>query len=196
VCFSYYEKIGGEVTCIDEEIPFELPDKWTWCRGFSCFKEMSSKKPTGTFCEYIDIDSIDNKNHCVISPKTIAVKDAPSRARRAVEASSVLFSLVRPYLENIAFIDRAMKDCIASTGFYICTSNGALYPRFMFFLMTSHYVVSGLNGYMKGDNSPSVSKENITNWLYPIPPYNEQIKISNQIAVFQKSLQSIESSLN
>jgi type I restriction enzyme S subunit len=29
---SYYEKIGGEIRCIDEEIPFDVPDGWEWCR--------------------------------------------------------------------------------------------------------------------------------------------------------------------
>ena len=29
---SYYEKIGDTVTCIDEELPFELPDGWAWAR--------------------------------------------------------------------------------------------------------------------------------------------------------------------
>ena len=29
---KYYEKIGKNVTCIDEEIPFEIPKDWRWCR--------------------------------------------------------------------------------------------------------------------------------------------------------------------
>ena len=29
---SYYEKIGGEVRCIDEEIPFEISDRWDFTR--------------------------------------------------------------------------------------------------------------------------------------------------------------------
>ena len=29
---SYYEKIGTKTTCIDDELPFELPDNWRWCR--------------------------------------------------------------------------------------------------------------------------------------------------------------------
>ena len=31
---SYYEKIlaTGEVKCIDEEVPFEIPQGWEWCR--------------------------------------------------------------------------------------------------------------------------------------------------------------------
>lgn len=48
--------------------------------------------------------------------------------------------------------------------------------QYMFYLMISKYVVDGLNQYMKGDNSPSISKNDIENWLYPIPPIAEQKK--------------------
>ena len=36
---SYYEKIGDEITCIDDELPFEIPDNWCWAR-LSSFTEV------------------------------------------------------------------------------------------------------------------------------------------------------------
>ena len=33
---SYYEKIGDDVRCIDEEIPFDIPDTWEWVRLANC----------------------------------------------------------------------------------------------------------------------------------------------------------------
>ena len=33
---SYYEKIGDEIHCIDEELPFEIPDTWEWMRLENC----------------------------------------------------------------------------------------------------------------------------------------------------------------
>jgi len=192
---SYYEKIGNEILCIDNQIPFDLPSEWVWCRGFSCFAGMETKRPEGEFFRYIDIDSIDNKAHKIKQPKVIAEKDAPSRASRAVQSGSVLFSFVRPYLENIAYVSEENKDCIASTGFYVCNSNGMLYPPFMYYLMISEYVVQGLNQFMKGDNSPSISKDNIENWLYPIPPINEQILICNKLEELLKFISIIEKGL-
>ena len=33
--YQYYEKIGNETLCIDEEIPFLIPNSWEWVRiGF------------------------------------------------------------------------------------------------------------------------------------------------------------------
>ena len=193
---SYYEKIGGKVENISDEIPFELPEGWAWCRGYSCFEGMESTKPQGDFFDYIDIDAIDNRLHCIKEAKHLPVSDAPSRASRAVKDGSVLFSLVRPYLENIALVEEKHSNCIASTGFYVCNSNGVLLPEFMFFLMISGYVVNGLNQYMKGDNSPSISKDNIGNWLYPAPPVGEQQTICAKLKTVFTLVENVEKSLN
>ena len=193
---SYYEKIGNKSDNIDENIPFEIPVTWNWCRGYTCFAGMESKKPTDKFFDYIDIDSIDNHNHKIKKPKHLPASDAPSRASRAVQTGSVLFSLVRPYLENIALIEEKNANSIASTGFYVCNSAGVLYSEYMFFLMISSYVVSGLNQFMKGDNSPSISKDNIESWLYPIPPYEEQKVICKKIKSIFSKIEAIEKSLS
>ena len=193
---SYYEKIGTSVQNIDTEIPFDLPTGWAWCRGHSCFSGMESTKPHGDFFDYIDIDAIDNQRHCIKEAKHLSIWNAPSRASRAVNKGSVLFSLVRPYLENIALVDENHSQCIASSGFYVCNSNGTLLPEFMFFLMISGYVVNGLNEYMKGDNSPSISKENIENWLYPVPPKREQAAICTKLNTLFSLVENIEKSLS
>ena len=172
------------------------PSSWIWCRGYSCFSGMETRSPNGDFFKYIDIDSIDNKLHKIKYPKVIATKDAPSRANRGVQTGSVLFAFVRPYLENIAYVDEQNKECIASTGFYVCNSNGALYPLFMYYLMISEYVVQGLNQFMKGDNSPSISKGNIENWLYPIPPSNEQKRIYSKLEELIELTLTVEKSLS
>ncbi len=146
---------------------------------------MESTKPQGSFFDYIDIDAIDNHGHRIKEPKRLPVSEAPSRASRAVKEGSVLVSLVRPYLENTAFVEEEHSHCIASTGFYVCNSNGVFFSQYMFFLMISGYVVNGLNQYMKGDNSPSICKDNIEGWLYPVPPIEEQKAICSKLkAVF------------
>ncbi|WP_418883616.1 restriction endonuclease subunit S [Waltera sp.] len=192
---SYYEKIGDDIENIDTEIPFNLPDNWIWCRGCSCFSGMETTKPQGEFFDYIDIDSIDNRLHCIKKTKRIPVIEAPSRASRAINSGSVLFSLVRPYLENIALLEEIHSHSIASTGFYVCNSNGLLLPDYMFYLMISKYVVDGLNQYMKGDNSPSISRNDIENWLYPIPPIDEQRRICYILKTTFATIEKLEESL-
>ena len=61
--------------------------------------------------------------------------------------------------------------------------------------MLSNYVVDGLNTFMKGDNSPSITKREIDNWLYPLPPMNEQYHIVAKIEEIFTILDRIELSL-
>lgn len=156
--------------------------------------EVQSHK--GNFSTISILTAIDNRLHRIKEAKRLPVSDAPSRASRAVKSGSVLFSLVRPYLENIALVKEQYSRCIASTGFYVCNSNGAFLPEFMFFLMISGYVVGGLNQYMKGDNSPSISKDNIENWLYPVPPLEEQQAICSKLQSVFSLIENVEKSLN
>lgn len=114
-------------------------------------------------------------------PKQIAVCDAPSRASRKLHVGDTIFSLVRPYLKNIAYIDKSLSNSIASTGFYVCTPKKNIFPKFFYWLMISPYVVDGLNKYMKGDNSPSIRGGDIEGFFYPIPPLPEQKRIVHRI---------------
>ena len=175
-----------------DEVPFELPEGWEWCRGYEILNPMETQKPIGEMFGYIDIASIDNKNNRIIDAKFISVSEAPSRASRKVKFGDTLFSMVRPYLKNIAFVEEEYSNCIASTGFYICSPNKTLYPKFLFYLMLSEYVVNGLNKYMKGDNSPSINNENITNFFFPLPPLAEQERIAQKVEQLLAIVDTIE----
>lgn len=175
-----------------DEVPFELPEGWEWCRGYEILNPMETQKPIGEMFGYIDIASIDNKNNRIIDAKFISVSEAPSRASRKVKFGDTLFSMVRPYLKNIAFVEEEYSNCIASTGFYICSPNKTLYPKFLFYLMLSEYVVNGLNKYMKGDNSPSINNENITNFFFPLPPLAEQERIVEKVEQLLAIVDTIE----
>ena len=161
---------------ISEDIPFEIPCSWEWARGKSIFDETKNRVPETDF-SYIDIDAIDNKRHKIKSGKPTKKEEAPSRARRILESGDVLFSLVRPYLENIALVEKQYVNAIASTGFYVVRSK-VIIPEFTYSLFLSPYVIQGLNSFMKGDNSPSIRSENIEEFLYPVPPHAEQQRIA------------------
>ena len=170
----------------------EKTGEWEELSGKNVFYPLKSTKPSGESCKYIDIDSIDNKSCRIISPKLIKTSNAPSRATRYTQKGDVLFSIVRPYLKNIALIEE--NDCIASTGFYVCHSDKMI-PKYCYYLMTSDYVVQGLNLYMKGDNSPSISIKDIQNFIFPVPPLAEQHQIVAKIEELFTQLDNIAEAL-
>ena len=180
--------------CDNAHYPFDIPHNWVWAKGLDIFKPMKATSPLGDTFKYIDIDAIDNKRNVVTSVKVLNTKQAPSRASRYTEKGCVLFSMVRPYLRNIAMVTE--NDCIASTGFFVCQGKGCLVSKFCYYQMLSNYVVDGLNDFMKGDNSPSITKAQIEEYIFPLPPYNEQQRIVTKIeelfAVLDKIQKSIE----
>ena len=60
---KYYEKIGSEVTCIDDEIPLEIPDSWAWIRLGNIFqhntgKALNGSNQKGVFYDYITTSNL------------------------------------------------------------------------------------------------------------------------------------------
>ena len=180
---KYYERRGKEVICIDDEIPFEIPNNWMWVRGRTAFLPMESTKPKGEQFVYIDVAAVNNKTNIIEGAKTIKSNNAPSRATRKLHLNDILFSMVRPYLRNIALVTNEYSNAIASTGYYVITPSVAYNPQFLFLLMMSPYVVDGLNQYMKGDNSPSINNADIEGFIFPLPPLCEQQRIVDAISV-------------
>ena len=183
----------AEITC-DNGHYKQLPYNWHWLKGKYIFSPMKSIKPSGEDFLYIDIESIDNKKQIINEIKNIKTANAPSRASRYTKKGDVVFSMVRPYLRNIAKIER--DNCIVSTGFFVCSPvKEILLSTYCYYLMISSYVVDGLNHFMKGDNSPSINKKDIDEWLFPIPPIAEQLRIVDKIEKLLLPLSEIQKTL-
>lgn len=179
----------------EDEIPFEIPENWCWCTGNEIFSPMTSKRPDGEEFKYIDIESVDNKMQKIHHPKILKTSKAPSRASRETKIGDIVFSMVRPYLKNIARISEDLGDCIASTGFFVCRPNKFLDSKYCYYLMISSYVVNGLNQFMKGDNSPSINSDDITDFIYPLPTIEEQKRIVERIEQIFEQLDILDKSL-
>ena len=180
------------ITC-DNGHDKKFPQSWCWAKGKQIFLPMKSTKPHNDEFLYIDIDSIDNKRQIIHKIKSVKTANAPSRASRYTQKGDVVFSMVRPYLRNIAKV--SIDGCIASTGFYVCSPIEALNSEYCYYLMISDYVVTGLNQFMKGDNSPSINKRHIDEWLFPLPPFPEQQRIIQKIEELFSVLERIQKSL-
>ena len=188
------KRINPDFTPCDNGHSEKLPKNWTWAKGINIFLPMKSTKPKDEEFQYIDIDSIDNKRQIINGIKTLKTSKAPSRASRYTQKNDVIFSMVRPYLRNIAKVIN--DNCIASTGFYVCSPTPKLLNSdYCYYLMISEYVVNGLNQFMKGDNSPSISKGHIDEWLFPLPPFAEQQRIVQKIKVLFSSLDDVQKAL-
>ena len=187
---SYYEKCGSKTLCIDEEIPFEIPNDWGWIRLGKLTYNHGQKKPNCDFC-YIDIGSINNKLHKLNENEVVInVDKAPSRARKIVEFGDILYATVRPYLHNMCIMNRNFSlEPIASTGFAVLTCHSNYLNEFLFMYMMSPVFDQYAN---KNENSrgvayPAINDSKLRAALIPVPSVLEQHKIIDKY----KSLMNI-----
>ena len=189
-----YETRNGETVCIEDELPFKIPETWAWVRLGSIVFNHGQKAPTESFC-YIDIGSIDNKQNKLSEYDTVvASKDASSRARKIVCQGDVIYSCVRPYLHNLCIIDREFsKMPIASTGFAVMAPHTGLFNKFLFYYLLSpqfdDYANDAENA--KGVAYPTISDKRLYDALLPLPPLAEQKRIVEQIEKMLKASETL-----
>lgn len=176
---AFYEKIRSNKNYY-EKIFYDLPNGWLKMNLAEVLLPMQSIKPNDDF-QYIDIAAIDNVKHSIIHPKLVKLENAPSRATRKLDSGDVLFSLVRPYLENIAIIYSGYKKCIASTGFYVCRPRSCIRTEFLYYFLLTPYLINGIMKFIKGDNSPSIKNYVLESIIIGLPPLSEQDKIISKI---------------
>ena len=180
----------------DNEKPFDIPDSWEWVRLGDVIKPEVHKKPTKNFT-YIDIASVDNKKNQIANPNKIDIaKDKiASSARQELDSNDILFSVVRPYLKNIALVPDNDEYKVGSTGFYVLKPFKLISRKYIFYLVLSGYVISKMTQKMKGDNSPSIRKGDLQGLIIPLPPLSEQSRIAAKIAQLFALLRKVESLL-
>jgi type I restriction enzyme S subunit len=165
-----------------EEQPFDVPTTWQWARLSDVGYELGQKAPDHRFT-YIDVGSIDSDKG-VISDRVEVLEpnEAPSRARKVVSRGTLLYSTVRPYLLNIAIVDRDFDhEPIASTAFAILHPFTGISNRFLFYWLRSAPFIAYVQDAMKGMAYPAINDETFYSGVVPVPPGPEQKRIVTKV---------------
>ena len=158
--------------------PYQIPKSWAWARLSDVGYELGQKTPEKTFT-YIDVGSID-PNFGRISDRVeqLEANQAPSRARKVVAEGTVIYSTVRPYLRNIAIVEKAFEpEPIASTAFGILHPFSGINNRYLFYWLRSKQFNFYVEKCMKGVAYPAINDEKFYGGYIPVPPTKEQDRI-------------------
>lgn len=158
--------------------PFEIPDEWRWVCVDEVAEACGQKKPDEPFT-YIDVASIDNERGLIKpSLEVLSPEDAPSRARKLVRPGTVIYATVRPYLKNIAVIDREFTPpAIISTAFAILHPKAFVDARYLFRWLQSKSFEAEVAERMKGVAYPAINDSEFRGCPIPLPPLAEQKRI-------------------
>jgi type I restriction enzyme, S subunit len=158
--------------------PFEAPDHWRWMLLKEVAEPCGQKKPDKTFT-YVDVGAVDNERGIVTSnTQVLAPEGAPSRARKLVKLGSVIYSTVRPYLRNVAVVDREfVPEPIVSTAFAVLHPDRILDAKYLFHWLRSPPFEVEVAARMKGVAYPAISDSDFWDCQIPVPPPEEQRRI-------------------
>lgn len=158
--------------------PHEIPPNWQWMSFAAVGHAWGQKKPDKRF-HYIDVSSIDNKAGALSAKlEVVAPGAAPSRARKIVKRGTLIYSTVRPYLLNVAIIDRDFDlETIASTAFAVVHPWRGVDARYLYHYLRSPFFVSYVESVQIGMAYPAISDEKFFAGLVPLPPTDEQARI-------------------
>ena len=183
---SYYEKIlaTGEVKCIDEEIPFDVPNGWEWCRIASLADVVrgGSPRPAGSPIFYdgsipfLKVADLTRESSIYVKSFSSTIKEAGLSKTRLVEAGTLLLTNSGATLgvPKICTFDTTFNDGVAA--FLSLDERLKLYVYWFFCYMTELY--RNIN---QGTAQPNLNTDIIKMTLVPIPPYKEQIRIIEQL---------------
>ena len=179
---SYYEKLlaTGEVKCIDEEIPFEIPNGWEWCRlgeisTYAQTKRKINASNADTQLWGLDLEDIE-KGGRLLNIKTVGERKAIGD-KTVFNRGDILYSKLRPYLLKILV---APEGGICTPEIIPFTCYGNICKDYIVSFLKSPYVDDYINSATFGVKMPRVSTETMTSLLVPLPPLSEQFRIDTK----------------
>ena len=134
----------------------------------------------GSSILYLDLTAVPAPGR-LSSPIEFVAEDAPSRARRRVQAGDVLVSTVRPYLRGFARVLEAPPNLIASTGFAVLTPLPKVDKSLIYHHVMAPSFAQHLEASMTGQAYPAVRPSDVTSYRVALPPAPEQQIIATML---------------
>ena len=204
---SYYEKIGDDVRCIDEEIPFDIPDTWEWVRLENCcskeIRRGKSPKYTERSGALVFAQKCNTKyNGIDVGLALYLDEDTLSRypADEYMQDSDVV-------------VNSTGTGTLGRVGIYHTTDNHRGLPivpdshvtviraahSFQAFYMYAFIKANQSELEKKGEgstNQKELKPLTLKEMLIPVPPYSEQERIAAAITAVFSTISAMEKSLN
>ena len=203
---SYYEKIGSKTYCIDEEIPYEIPDAWEWIRLENCcIKEIRRGKSP----KYID-----ESNALVFAQKcNTKYNGIDIRLAQYLDESTLgKYPFDEYMLDGDIVINSTGTGTLGRVGIYHSEDNCLnlpIVPDSHVTVIRTHSTIKSIYIYafmkanqceleQKGEgstNQKELKPLTLKEMLVPIPPYNEQLRITALLTAAFSIMYTLEKNL-
>ena len=175
---SHYEKLDGVERCIDDEIPFDLPESWEWVRFFSVVDIATNLVRPEKYVDYMHIapDNIEKATGTLFECHTVQ-QDKVVSPNHLFYKGQIIYSKIRPLLRKAVI---APFDGLCSADMY--PLNTAINRKYLLRYMLSDafnlQVATVMSSRVK---MPKINQDELSKILIPIPPMQEQERIVSKI---------------
>ncbi len=194
---SYYEQIDGETVCIDDDLPFEIPDSWRWTK-FANICEIargSSPRPIEAYLtnaengiNWIKIGDTEKGGKYIYSTKEKIKPEGISKSRYVKAGDFLLtnsMSFGRPYILKT---DGCIHD-----GWLVINDDFKVFDQnFLYYLLSSNVMYQLLSIAAQGSTVKNLKSDTVKNVIILIPPKREQTQIASRIASIFTQLDTIQ----
>ena len=192
---SYYEKFlaTGEVKCIDDEIPFEIPQGWEWCRLRNIIKGTNAgkspnceKRPKNNEEWGVLTTTAIQENEFLPSENKVLPQSYKINLEHSVKYGDILITRAGP-INRTGIVCMVDKECdkliLSDKTVRIDYMSNYCNPAFIVFVLNCPAIHELLMRVTVGmaASQVNISQENIQNALIPFPCINEQNRIVEKI---------------
>ena len=177
----HYEQFqDGTVKCIEDEIPFEVPDGWAWTRlGVICPYGTCEKVETKNIADnewILDLEDIEKDTGLILKHITKKYRSAVSTKHRFLQGQ-LLYSKLRPYLNKVVIAD---QDGYCTSEILPLDFWGGISPLYMQIYLMSATFLSYVNMISYGVKMPRLGTKDGEKVPIALPPLRQQVIIAKK----------------
>ena len=196
----HYEKFSdGTVKCIEDEIPFDVPDNWEWVRiKTACVINPRNSIDDNTEVSFVPMANI-KEGYANKFISDIRVWKKVKKGYTHFADNDIGIAKITPCFENkksVVFSGLINGYGAGTTELYIVrTISSLVIPEFLLnFVKRDDFIAGGVLTFSGDVGQQRVTKDYVANYLFTLPPLNEQQRILNAVHNANSLIESIEKS--
>ena len=184
----YYEKVGKNEPVLLENLPFDIPDSWCWAR----LENAANINPRNNIDDNLDVSFVEMKSimdgfnnaFCYEKCKWRDVKSGFTHFKNG----DVGFAKITPCFQNRkSVVFHGLENCYGAgtTELHILRaySDTIFSAYLLYFVKSPYFIEHGKINFSGTAGQQRFGTDAVKHTFIPIPPYNEQIRICNQIEI-------------